>query len=39
VLAKDGKEIPMRWYDVVLKDNDGKITGILRSGEDLSKFE
>ncbi|WMW24561.1 response regulator [Methanolobus sediminis] len=39
VLAKDGKEIPMRWYDVVLMDNDGKITGILRSGEDLSKFE
>ncbi|TQD26261.1 response regulator [Methanolobus vulcani] len=39
VLAKDGKEIPMRWYDVVLKDDDGKITGIMRSGEDLSKFE
>ncbi|SDF83133.1 two-component system, cell cycle response regulator [Methanolobus vulcani] len=39
VLAKDGKEIPMRWYDVVLMDDDGEITGILRSGEDLSKFE
>jgi two-component system cell cycle response regulator len=38
VLAKDGKEIPMRWYDVVLKDDDGKITGIMRSGEDLSKI-
>ncbi|WP_321428766.1 response regulator [uncultured Methanolobus sp.] len=39
VLAKDGKEIPMRWYDVILKDDEGKITGIMRSGEDLSKFE
>ena len=39
VFTKDGKEIPMRWYDVVLRDNDGAITGILRSGEDLSKFE
>ncbi|MBP1908795.1 response regulator [Methanolobus bombayensis] len=39
VLSKDGNEIQMRWYDVVLKEDDGSITGILRSGEDLSKFE
>jgi two-component system cell cycle response regulator len=39
VLSKDGKEIPMRWYDVILKDDDGTVTGIMRSGEDLSKFE
>ncbi|WP_319508218.1 response regulator [uncultured Methanolobus sp.] len=39
VVTKEGKEIPVRWYDVVLKDVDGNITGILCSGEDLSKFK
>ncbi|SFM17379.1 response regulator [Methanolobus profundi] len=39
VITKDGNEIPVRWYDVVLKDNSGNVTGILRSGEDLSKFQ
>ncbi|WP_407355904.1 response regulator [Methanolobus sp. WCC5] len=38
VLSKEGKEVPVRWYDVVLKDNHGNVTGILCSGEDLSKF-
>ncbi|MEZ5336159.1 MAG: response regulator [Methanolobus sp.] len=38
VICKDGNEIPVRWYDVILKDDNGDITGILRSGEDLSKF-
>lgn len=37
-ITKDGKEIPMRWYDVVLKDNAGNVTGIMLSGEDLSNF-
>lgn len=39
VLTKNGKEVPVRWYNAVLKDVDGKITGILCSGEDLSKFQ
>ncbi len=39
LVTKDGREIPMRWYDVVLRDNEGNSTGILRSGEDLSKFQ
>ncbi|WP_292467728.1 response regulator [Methanolobus sp.] len=39
VITKDGNEIPMRWYDVILKDNEGNATGILRSGEDISKFK
>lgn len=39
VLTKDGKEVPVRWYNAVLKDVDGNITGILCSGEDLSKFQ
>lgn len=39
VLTKDGKEVSVRWYNVVLKDVDGNITGILCSGEDLSKFQ
>ncbi|WP_340818799.1 response regulator [Methanolobus sp. WCC4] len=38
-ITKDGNEIPMRWYDTLLKDNNGNVTGILRSGEDLSKFQ
>ncbi|WP_406671279.1 response regulator [Methanolobus sp. ZRKC4] len=39
VIAKDGREVPVRWYNVVLKDVDDNITGILCSGEDLSKFQ
>ncbi|MDY0387725.1 MAG: response regulator [Methanolobus sp.] len=39
VLTKDGKEVSVRWYNVVLKDMDDNITGILCSGEDLSKFQ
>lgn len=39
VLAKDGREITVRWYNVVLKDKEGNATGILCSGEDLSKFQ
>lgn len=38
LLNKEGREIAMRWYDVLLKSSDGTITGIMRSGEDLSKF-
>ncbi len=38
VITKDGREIPIRWYDVVLEDDDGNTTGVLRSGEDLSKL-
>lgn len=39
VVNKEGKEIPMRWYDVVLKDKEDNVTGILLSGEDMSKFK
>ncbi|MDG6243650.1 MAG: response regulator [Methanolobus sp.] len=38
VLSKEGDTIPVRWYNVVLKDHDGNVTGIMCSGEDLRKF-
>ncbi|WP_406656845.1 response regulator [Methanolobus sp. ZRKC2] len=39
VECKDGSEILVRWYDSLLKDGDGNITGVICSGEDLSIFE
>ncbi|TGC10547.1 response regulator [Methanolobus halotolerans] len=36
VQCKDGREILVRWYDSLLTDDDGNVTGIMCSGEDLS---
>ncbi len=38
VLTKEDNEIPVRWYDVILRDDEGNINGMLCSGEDLSKL-
>ncbi|MBN2110193.1 MAG: response regulator [Methanosarcinaceae archaeon] len=37
--CKDGRKILVRWYDSLLKDDDGNAAGIICSGEDLSIFE
>ncbi|WP_406659618.1 response regulator [Methanolobus sp. ZRKC3] len=39
IVCKDGREIPVRWHDALLRDSEGNITGIVLSGEDLSMFE
>ncbi|WP_292462556.1 response regulator [Methanolobus sp.] len=39
IVRKDGRHITVRWYDTVLNGNDGEITGLICSGEDLSIFD
>lgn len=36
ILTKDGKEREIEWYDKTLKDNEGKIIGILAIGQDIT---
>jgi len=38
VLSKSGKEKLVRWHNSIIKDEHGKIVGILRSGEDISEI-
>ncbi|MDW7732004.1 MAG: response regulator [Methanolobus sp.] len=38
VECEDGREILIRWYNSLLKDDNGNVTGIICSGEDLSIF-
>ena len=37
IIAKDGREILIEWYDKTLKDNDGKIIGVLAIGQDVTE--
>ena len=37
VLTKSGKERIIGWYNIVLKDTEGKITGLLCSGTDITE--
>lgn len=37
--CKDGREVTVRWYDSLLTDEDGNVTGIMCSSEDLSILE
>ncbi|MBD3355124.1 PAS domain S-box protein [Candidatus Woesearchaeota archaeon] len=37
ILTKDGKEILIEWYDNTLKDDEGKIIGLLCVGHDVTK--
>ncbi len=37
ILAKDGLELEIEWYDKVLKDSKGEIRGLLSIGMDISK--
>jgi len=37
IIAKDGREILIEWSDKTLKDNDGKIIGLLAIGQDVTE--
>ncbi len=37
--CKDGSEVLIRWYDSLLTDDEGNVTGMMCSGEDLSMLE
>ena len=37
VLAKSGEERKIAWHNAVLKDEEGRITGTLSSGEDITE--
>jgi signal transduction histidine kinase len=37
VLTKNGEKRIVSWYNTVLRDDDGKIIGILSSGEDITE--
>ncbi len=36
VIAKDGEERAIRWHNIILKDDNGRATGTLSSGEDIT---
>lgn len=38
VLSKSGKEKLVRWHNSIIKNERGKIIGILRSGEDITEL-
>ncbi|MFX0123206.1 MAG: PAS domain S-box protein [Candidatus Hodarchaeota archaeon] len=37
IVTSDGEEKIIAWHNTILKDKEGKITGILSSGEDISE--
>ncbi len=37
IIAKDGREILIEWYDKTIKDKDGKIIGLLAVGQDVTE--
>ncbi len=37
IIAKDGREILVEWYDKTLKDNDGHTVGLLAIGQDITE--
>ncbi len=36
IIAKDGREILVEWYDKTLKDKDGNVLGVLAIGQDVT---
>ena len=36
ILTKDGEERIITWHNIILKEDDGKIIGVLSSGEDVT---
>jgi len=38
IVTKSGKEIAISWYDRILKDSDGTVTGLLCIGHDVSNM-
>lgn len=39
IKTKDGKKIEILWYNTILTDKTGKITGLLSSGQDITERE
>lgn len=39
IIAKDGRSIPVEWYNKTLKDKDGRTVGILAIGQDITERE
>ncbi|SEH04373.1 response regulator [Candidatus Venteria ishoeyi] len=37
IVTKDGREVPIEWSEQTLKDIDGKVTGLLSIGQDISE--
>ena len=37
IVAKDGREIEIEWYDTVLRGEDGSVTGLLALGVDITE--
>jgi PAS domain S-box-containing protein len=37
ILTRDGKRRTISWVNVVLKDEEGRVTGVLSSGEDITE--
>lgn len=37
IVTKKGKEIIVEWYDTVLKDDNGEVTGLLAIGNDITQ--
>ncbi|MDP8298790.1 MAG: PAS domain S-box protein [Candidatus Tantalella remota] len=37
IVAKDGREIFIEWYDKTLKDSDGNVIGLLSIGQDITE--
>jgi len=38
IVARDGREILVRWYNSVLRDADGNVTGVLSLGHDITEI-
>ncbi len=36
IVCKDGTELSVRWFDALLKDSEGNVTGMVLSGQNLS---
>jgi PAS domain S-box-containing protein len=39
IVTKDGRQIDIKWHDKTLKDEDGKVIGLLVVGEDITKHK
>lgn len=39
ILTKEGNQVPVAWYNSILKDEQGNITGTISAGEDITSRE
>jgi len=39
VIGKDGRRLLILWHNTVLKDRNGRVTGLLSSGEDIGAYK